>query len=376
MKRSSTDRLIAKAQDAINSGRVEEARVLLEAAARQESDDPRVWFMLAGISRSARERRALLAQAERVKPASTVPAAGAATAFFPATSPDRLNSNWTRFAVRGGIVLLLVSVLTLSALFVQRGPAGNALVPDAVERFNDRAAEEAFDQLVLPGQDNGLQVGESGMQEARPSPTIAAPAEEVPAIGVPPETAGDVPVDGQPRPPAKQVDASSGPLPTWTPTLLPTPTLAPTATPTVTPEPTATLEPPPPGSPRPQGVGPAERWIDVNLANQTLTAYEGDAAVFSTLVSSGTWQHPTVTGQFRTWIKYESQTMNGYLLGYDYYLEDVPYVMYFFNDYAIHGAYWHNNFGVPMSHGCVNVSPADAGWLFNWAPIGTLVNVY
>jgi lipoprotein-anchoring transpeptidase ErfK/SrfK len=68
--------------------------------------------------------------------------------------------------------------------------------------------------------------------------------------------------------------------------------------------------------------------------------------------------------------------MNGYLLGYDYYLEGVPYVMYFYRDYAIHGTYWHNNFGTPMSHGCVNVNTPDAGWLFNWAPVGTVVNVH
>ena len=65
----------------------------------------------------------------------------------------------------------------------------------------------------------------------------------------------------------------------------------------------------------------------------------------------------------------------GYLLGYDYFLPDVPYVMYFFEDYAIHGTYWHSSFGTPMSHGCVNVSTPDAGWLFDWAPVGTLVNV-
>ena len=68
--------------------------------------------------------------------------------------------------------------------------------------------------------------------------------------------------------------------------------------------------------------------------------------------------------------------MNGYLLGYDYYLEDVPYVMYFYGDYAIHGTYWHSNFGYPMSHGCVNTSPWDASWLFSWAPLGTTVNIH
>jgi lipoprotein-anchoring transpeptidase ErfK/SrfK len=123
-------------------------------------------------------------------------------------------------------------------------------------------------------------------------------------------------------------------------------------------------------------VSSAERWIDVNLSTQTIVAYEGETPVFSTLISSGLWNFPTVTGDFHTYLKYESQDMNGYLLGYDYYLTDVPYVMYFYEDYAIHGAYWHNSFGTPMSHGCVNVSPLDAGWLFEWAPVGTLVSVH
>jgi lipoprotein-anchoring transpeptidase ErfK/SrfK len=124
------------------------------------------------------------------------------------------------------------------------------------------------------------------------------------------------------------------------------------------------------------GLTPGERWIDVNLTTQTLVAYEGDTPVLTSLISSGMWQFPTVTGQFRTWLKYDTQDMSGYHLGYNYDLEDVPYVMYFYKDFAIHGAYWHNNFGTPMSHGCVNMNTMDAGWLYEWAPIGTLVNVH
>jgi lipoprotein-anchoring transpeptidase ErfK/SrfK len=119
-----------------------------------------------------------------------------------------------------------------------------------------------------------------------------------------------------------------------------------------------------------------ERWIDVNLTTQMLTAYEGDTAVLYSLISSGMWQFPTVTGQFHTWLKYETQNMTGYHLGYNYDLPDVPNVMYFYRDYAIHGAYWHNNFGTPMSHGCINVNLTDAEWLYNWAPLGTLVDVH
>jgi LysM repeat protein len=119
-----------------------------------------------------------------------------------------------------------------------------------------------------------------------------------------------------------------------------------------------------------------ERWIDVDLSNQRLIAYEGVQPVYSTIISSGTWDHPTVTGQFEVYLRYESQTMNGYRLGYDYYLPNVPYVMYFHRDYALHGTYWHNNFGTPMSHGCVNLMTAAAQWLFYWSSYGTPVNVH
>jgi lipoprotein-anchoring transpeptidase ErfK/SrfK len=121
---------------------------------------------------------------------------------------------------------------------------------------------------------------------------------------------------------------------------------------------------------------PGEHWIDVNLTTQSLTAYEGDQPVLTTNISSGAWPHLTVTGQFQVYIRYQSQDMNGLRLGYDYYLENVPYVMYFYKDYALHGTYWHNNFGFPMSHGCVNMKTADAQWLFNWSSYGTVVNVH
>jgi lipoprotein-anchoring transpeptidase ErfK/SrfK len=126
----------------------------------------------------------------------------------------------------------------------------------------------------------------------------------------------------------------------------------------------------------PSGIGHNERWIDVDVTEQKLVAYEGLIPVYETLVSTGTSRYPTVTGQFRIWLRFQSQDMNGYRLGYDYYLKGVPYVQYFYEDYALHGTFWHSNFGRPMSHGCVNLSPADSEWLFNWAGYGTLVNVH
>ncbi len=116
-----------------------------------------------------------------------------------------------------------------------------------------------------------------------------------------------------------------------------------------------------------------ERWIDVNLTNQTVTAYEGNTPVYTVLTSTGTWEYPTVVGTFNIYVKYESARMYG---GYGedaYDLSGVPYVMYFHEGYGIHGTYWHNNFGTPMSHGCVNLSTSDAGWFYNWASVGTKV---
>jgi lipoprotein-anchoring transpeptidase ErfK/SrfK len=118
--------------------------------------------------------------------------------------------------------------------------------------------------------------------------------------------------------------------------------------------------------------GNGEGWIDVNLSEQRVYAYEGDVVVNSFIVSTGVAQTPTVTGEYRIWIKVRVQDMSGP----GYYLRDVPYVMFFYEDYALHGTYWHNNFGTPMSRGCVNLRVDDAAWLFNWASVGTVVNVH
>jgi lipoprotein-anchoring transpeptidase ErfK/SrfK len=114
------------------------------------------------------------------------------------------------------------------------------------------------------------------------------------------------------------------------------------------------------------------RWIDVDLSEQTLTTYENGVPVHTTLVSTGLPQTPTPTGQFRIWIKFRYDDM----AGEDYYIEDVPYVMYFYQGYGLHGVTWHGNFGHPMSHGCVNLPTEEAEWLFNWADVGTLVNIH
>jgi len=122
---------------------------------------------------------------------------------------------------------------------------------------------------------------------------------------------------------------------------------------------------------------PSEKWIEIDLSDQRLNMKEGDTTVGSFLISSGKWA-PTPQGEWRVWTKlrYTRMTGGSKALGTYYNLPNVPYVMYYYQGYGIHGAYWHNNFGHPMSHGCVNMKPEEAGIVFNWADIGTKVVVH
>jgi hypothetical protein len=123
--------------------------------------------------------------------------------------------------------------------------------------------------------------------------------------------------------------------------------------------------------------------ILVNLTDQTLTAYEDGNAIFGYSISSGKWNR-TPTGVFKVWAKIRSQKMSGGSkeLGTYYYLPNVPYILFFYNDkvakkvgYSIHGTYWHDNFGVPMSHGCINMRTSEAGNIFGWATVGTEIEI-
>ncbi|MBN1654071.1 MAG: L,D-transpeptidase [Deltaproteobacteria bacterium] len=125
----------------------------------------------------------------------------------------------------------------------------------------------------------------------------------------------------------------------------------------------------------PKEIADGEKWIDVDLERQTLVAYIGEQPVYATLISSGRVKqrgHPqkdfaTPTGSFRILSKHITRTMDGdHEVDGPYSIEDVPYVMYFQLAYALHSAFWHNGFGRPRSHGCINMAPIDAKWLFNW----------
>jgi lipoprotein-anchoring transpeptidase ErfK/SrfK len=222
----------------------------------------------------------------------------------------------------------------------------------------------------------------SAGNEPSPTPTLAAyyAQADIAKPTYTPEwtaTATDIPTDtATPIPSATPTpEFTTTPLPTDTPLATETPgqmeaaIVADTSTSIV---PTKKAAPTQVAAPPSGGVGSGIRWIDVNLSQQMVYAYEGDTLVNSFLTSTGTWQYPTVTGSYKIYVKYLSTRMTG--PGYD--LPNVPYTMYFYKSYGVHGTYWHHNFGTPMSHGCVNLSIPDAEWLYYWASVGTVVNIH
>jgi lipoprotein-anchoring transpeptidase ErfK/SrfK len=120
----------------------------------------------------------------------------------------------------------------------------------------------------------------------------------------------------------------------------------------------------------------APKAIVVSISHQTLWAYKGREVVLSSYVSTGRAGFDTPLGSFAVVDKLPSQTMEGVIGGEYYNVPDVPWVLYFTNSgHALHGTYWHNNFGTPMSHGCINLPLDVAAWLYDWAPVGTPVLV-
>lgn len=114
------------------------------------------------------------------------------------------------------------------------------------------------------------------------------------------------------------------------------------------------------------------RWIQVNLKQQRLIAWEGDKPVYAIKISSGKKATPTIPGTFAVQTKLKTTRMRGR----DYDVPNVPYTMFYDGNYAIHGAYWHRKFGTPVSRGCVNLAVNHAKWLFDWAKVGTPVVVH
>jgi hypothetical protein len=119
-----------------------------------------------------------------------------------------------------------------------------------------------------------------------------------------------------------------------------------------------------------------EKWVQINITLQYLWAYQGDQVLWQGYISTGTAKFATPPGSYSVLSKLPSQTMEGVLGGEYYNVPDVPDVMYFTDrGHALHGTYWHNNFGTPMSHGCVNLPMDVADWMYQWAPVGMRVEI-
>ncbi len=130
-------------------------------------------------------------------------------------------------------------------------------------------------------------------------------------------------------------------------------------------------------TPPPEGV--KGKWIAVNLYEQNMAVYEGERMVYASLISSGLGAWPTRPGLFKIYDKLAATNMSGAFAADKtdyYYLEDVPWVLYFDDGIAFHGTYWHDGYGFRKSHGCVNLSPKDSRWLYEWAEVGVAVYVY
>lgn len=115
-----------------------------------------------------------------------------------------------------------------------------------------------------------------------------------------------------------------------------------------------------------------QHWIEIDLSDQHLVAWSGKNQTFTAVISTGKAKTPTHPGVYTIQRKYPLDRMRGA----DYDVPNVPNVLYFDRGYALHGAYWHNNFGTPMSHGCINLPVGNAKWLFDWTTIGTTVVVH
>ncbi len=341
--------LIEQARRALKSGQKSRAEALLFQAVQEDPDNFRAWLLLAAATSSPQKSLEYVQRADMLAPDN--PSVAKARLW----AEDRLaKANEAQPPPPSANQRNWMPWLWGTAVFLIIGLGGITAVLLVTQWFMFASANRSPRQIA----DN------------RPTPIVETTATPTSYSPVNPPLAA-----AEPRSQSKQIapgDLNDPPRPEWT--ITPTPTNTPTPTPTLVPTYLAPQNSKP--AMRPFGVAQGEPWIDVDLSSQTLNAYEGNDLVYTTRVSSGLNEFPTVTGMFRIWLRLESQTMDGTRLGYDYYLENVPYVMYFFEDYALHGAYWHNNFGYPMSHGCVNLSPADARWLYEWSAYGTVVNVH
>ncbi len=376
-------KVIANAREALKRGDMTQARQLAERAAElaPQSEDP--WLILAAVA-SPRESVNYIRKALEVNPDSPRAKKGMEWAMqrlgekpkvgtgpenmqpvktLPKKQAPKTEAKSPRKRSRLLPILLILmgcGVFAFAAWSAVTSPVLASILNFAV---TPQVESKPFAQVNIPKPQPMMQVSAPTVTSVPPTEVavvteaITEPTAEVAAI--PPTAEPTLEVVTLPT------DTAVPPEATGQPGVVSAEIVADTPTPEFT-EPTVAPYVPP------QVAGNGERWIDVDLSQQRLYAYEGDVLMNSFIVSTGTWQTPTVTGRFKIWIKVRSQAMTGP----GYYLPDVPYVMYFYKDYGLHGTYWHNNFGTPMSHGCVNLTIPDAEWLYSFASVGTVVNVH
>jgi len=364
---------VVKAREALRRGDPESARQLGEQAALLAPEMEDAWLVLAASDPNPQEALAYAQKALELKPESTragkavewalgrLKQAQASTEAFTGLTKERayqtaipfpeLKSkriNWLYPALLIGAGCMVVGLI---ALFVLTSPALASIVSSI--------------SAPVPTQENlwaSVEVAKPDMTPIDASafvPALAFTQTDLPPTSVPTKRPTSTPKEV----PTDEPTASQTPEVTETPGTMAMEILADTPTSEYV---------PPTSNPEFASSGNGVRWIDVDLTNQRVYAYEGDTIVNSFIVSTGTSRTPTVTGKFKVYIRLRSGNMRGP----GYFLPDVPYIMYFKGNYGLHGTYWHNNFGTPMSHGCVNLSIDDAAWLYNWSYLGTVVNVH
>jgi lipoprotein-anchoring transpeptidase ErfK/SrfK len=387
-------KLVEQAQNALKSGDRSTARQLAAQAARLAPELEEAWLLLAALAKQPQASLEYLHRALQINPASPRAQKGLAWAMEnlrkeqadhaqsaasplpepttvektpPLSKPEaRAQSRPPKTRRRKNLVYAALLGLFLACL------VGGAFLVSAFTPVS------ALLGLV------------SGAPVWAQAPTAAAVPEDFPTA-IPSFTPAPTatlsptqPVTASPSLTATaQVTATASqtsvPSPSLAPSELPTEAASPTPLPSDTPEPTlAPLPTLPAAAPAPvpgsaaTGVTGGKRWIEVNLTSQMVYAYEGQTLVNAFVVSTGAAPRRTVTGSYQVYERH----VKGNMWGPGYFLPDVPYIMYFHKGYALHGTYWHSNFGTPMSHGCVNLSIADAEWLYYWSSIGTSVKIH
>jgi len=400
---------LSYAREALKNGAMEEARQWAERAAKfaPQSEDP--WLVLAAVA-SPRESMEYIRKALEANPDSPRAKKGMEWAMrrLSENPTDEVNSKKPE-QVKGPaknegrknpkkrnllpILLILVggAVVVFAAWSAVTSPVLASILNMAAPKVEQPITHlQSFAQvdiakpavMATPAMSQPTATAVVPTATSQPLTATATPtnAQVAQAVIVPADTqAVVVPLNTQAIQATAVPQNTQAPAPTSTPSIestatQPEATSIPGVVSAVIVEDTPTSEYAPPTTEAyvPPSTTGSGHWIDVDLSQQRVYAYDGDTVVNSFIVSTGTWQTPTVTGQYHIWIKLVSTPMSGP----GYYLPGVPYTMYFYKGYALHGTYWHNNFGTPMSHGCVNLSIPDAEWLYNFSSVGTLVNVH